>query len=86
MHITFNPLVNNQRNIFMTGRSGGLGAGNMVIAYNIIQGGGMGRGLQLATITVESGSREWTPTDRAVPFLRPAHADPKISTPFPFMT
>ena len=41
VHITFNTLVNNQRNIFMTGRSGGLGAGNMVIANNIIQGGGM---------------------------------------------
>jgi poly(beta-D-mannuronate) lyase len=39
VHITFNTLVNNQRNIFMTGRSGGLGAGNMVIANNIIQGG-----------------------------------------------
>jgi poly(beta-D-mannuronate) lyase len=41
VHITFNTLVNNQRNLFMTGRAGGLGAGNMVIANNIIQGGGM---------------------------------------------
>jgi Chondroitinase B len=38
--ITFNTLVNNARNYFMTGRTNGLGATNTVFAQNILQGGG----------------------------------------------
>src|SRR4030095_11263316 len=38
--ITFNTLVDNTRNYFMTGRTNGLGATNTVFANNIIQGGG----------------------------------------------
>jgi len=39
-YITQNVLVNNERNIFMTKREGGLGATRATIAHNIIQGGG----------------------------------------------
>lgn len=39
-YITSNVLVNNTRNIFMTGRSQGLGAMRATIAHNVIQGGG----------------------------------------------
>jgi poly(beta-D-mannuronate) lyase len=38
--ITFNTLVNNRRNFYMTGRANGLGATNTVFANNIVQGGG----------------------------------------------
>lgn len=38
--ITFNTLVNNSRNYFMTGRTNGLGATNTVFANNILEGGG----------------------------------------------
>jgi hypothetical protein len=38
--ITFNTLVNNTRNYYMTGRTNGLGATNTVFANNILQGGG----------------------------------------------
>jgi hypothetical protein len=38
--ITFNTLVNNARNYFMTGRTNGLGATNTIFANNILQGGG----------------------------------------------
>lgn len=38
--ITFNTLVDNPRNYFMTGRTNGLGATNTVFANNILQGGG----------------------------------------------
>jgi Chondroitinase B len=43
--ITFNTLVNNTRNYFMTGRTNGLGATNTVFANNILQGGGTAAGL-----------------------------------------
>jgi poly(beta-D-mannuronate) lyase len=39
-YITANVLVNNTRNIFMTGRDKGLGAMRTTIAHNVIQGGG----------------------------------------------
>jgi poly(beta-D-mannuronate) lyase len=38
--ITFNTLVNNKRNYYMTGRANGLGATGTVFANNIVQGGG----------------------------------------------
>ena len=38
--ITFNTLVNNTRNYYMTGRTNGLGATNTVFANNVLQGGG----------------------------------------------
>lgn len=38
--ITFNTLVNNKRNYFMTGRAKGLGATRTVFASNVVQGGG----------------------------------------------
>jgi poly(beta-D-mannuronate) lyase len=38
--ITFNTLVNNGRNYFMSGRTDGLGATNTIFANNILQGGG----------------------------------------------
>ena len=38
--ISFNTLVNNARNYFMTGRTNGLGATNTTFANNIIVGGG----------------------------------------------
>ena len=43
--ITFNTLVNNARNYFMSGRTNGLGATNTVFAQNIVQGGGEAAGL-----------------------------------------
>lgn len=43
--ISFNTLINNTRNYFMTGRTNGLGATNTVFANNIIQGGGAAAGL-----------------------------------------
>ena len=43
--ISFNTLVNSTRNYFMTGRTNGLGATNIVFANNIIQGGGAAAGL-----------------------------------------
>jgi poly(beta-D-mannuronate) lyase len=43
--IAFNTLINNTRNYFMTGRTNGLGATNIVFANNIIQGGGTAAGL-----------------------------------------
>jgi len=43
--ITFNTIVDNTRNYFMTGRTNGLGATNTVFANNIIQGGGAAAGL-----------------------------------------
>ena len=39
VHITFNTFVNNSRNLFMQGRTGGSGATGLVIANNIIVGG-----------------------------------------------
>jgi poly(beta-D-mannuronate) lyase len=39
-YVTSNLLVNNARNIFMTGREKGLGARRATIAHNVIQGGG----------------------------------------------
>ena len=39
--ITSNVLVNNSRNIFMSGRAKGLGATGTTIAQNLIQGGGV---------------------------------------------
>ena len=39
-YITSNVLVNNRRNIFMTGRDKGLGATRATIAHNIVLGGG----------------------------------------------
>ena len=39
-YITSNVLVNNERNIYMSGREKGLGATRTTIAHNIIQGGG----------------------------------------------
>ena len=44
--ITSNILVNNARNIFMTGRDQGLGAARTTIAHNIIQGGGPAAAIQ----------------------------------------
>jgi poly(beta-D-mannuronate) lyase len=38
--ISFNTLVNNTRNYYMTGRTNGLGATNTVFANNVLQGGG----------------------------------------------
>jgi hypothetical protein len=38
--ISFNTLVNNTRNYYMTGRTNGLGATNITFANNIVQGGG----------------------------------------------
>jgi hypothetical protein len=38
--ISFNTLVNNTRNYYMTGRTGGLGAINTTFANNVLQGGG----------------------------------------------
>ncbi len=38
-YVTSNVLVNNERNIFMTGRDAGLGARRATIAHNIIRGG-----------------------------------------------
>lgn len=43
--ITFNTLVNNTRNYFMTGRTNGLGATNTIFANNIVQGGGVAASL-----------------------------------------
>jgi len=40
VHVTFNTLVNNTSNLRMSGRSGGKGATDLVIANNLIQGGG----------------------------------------------
>ena len=37
--VVFNTLVNNRRNIIMQGRKNGLGAADVVVANNIIQGG-----------------------------------------------
>jgi len=38
--VSFNTLVNNARNFYMTGRTNGLGATNTVFVNNILQGGG----------------------------------------------
>jgi poly(beta-D-mannuronate) lyase len=38
--VTSNVLVNNARNIFMSGRDKGLGATRTTIAHNVIHGGG----------------------------------------------
>jgi poly(beta-D-mannuronate) lyase len=43
--ISFNTLVDNGRNYFMSGRTNGLGATNTVFANNIVQGGGTASGL-----------------------------------------
>jgi poly(beta-D-mannuronate) lyase len=43
--ISFNTLVNNTRNYFMTSRTNGLGATNTVFANNVLQGGGAAAGL-----------------------------------------
>src|SRR5262245_46044029 len=58
--ITFNTLVDNTRNYFMTGRTNGLGATNTVFANNIIQGGGGAAGLNgLYTGAVWGGNIIW---------------------------
>jgi chondroitinase B-like protein len=58
--ITFNTLVNNTRNYFMTGRTNGLGATNTVFANNILQGGGAAAGLNgLYTGGVWAGNIIW---------------------------
>jgi hypothetical protein len=38
--VSFNTLVDNQSNLEMSGRTGGLGATNLLVANNLIQGGG----------------------------------------------
>ena len=58
--ITFNTLVDNTRDYFMTGRTNGLGATNTVFANNIIQGGGAAAGLNgLYTGGVWGGNIIW---------------------------
>jgi hypothetical protein len=58
--ITFNTLVNNTRNYFMTGRTNGLGATNTVFANNILQGGGAAASLNgLYTGGVWGGDIIW---------------------------
>jgi poly(beta-D-mannuronate) lyase len=58
--ITFNTLVNNTRNYYMTGRTNGLGATNTVFANNILQGGGAAFSLNgLYTGGVWSGNIIW---------------------------
>jgi poly(beta-D-mannuronate) lyase len=58
--ITFNTLVANTRNYFMTGRTNGLGATNTVFANNILQGGGAAASLNgLYTGGVWGGNIIW---------------------------
>jgi poly(beta-D-mannuronate) lyase len=64
--ITFNTLVNNTRNYYMTGRTNGLGAINTTFANNIIQGGGVAASLNgLYTGGVWSGNIIWQTTGGA---------------------
>ena len=61
--ITFNTQVNNTRNYFMQGRTGGLGATGTVFANNIIQGGGSAAGLSgVYTGGVWEGNIIWQTT------------------------
>jgi poly(beta-D-mannuronate) lyase len=58
--ISFNTLVNNVRNYYMTGRTNGLGATNTVFANNVLQGGGAAASLNgLYTGGVWSGNIIW---------------------------
>jgi hypothetical protein len=58
--ITFNTLVNNTRNYYMTGRTNGLGATNTVFANNILQGGGAAASLNgLYTGGAWNGNITW---------------------------
>jgi poly(beta-D-mannuronate) lyase len=58
--ISFNTLVNNTRNYYMTGRTNGLGATNTVFAHNILQGGGAAASLNGQYIGgVWSGNIVW---------------------------
>ena len=52
--VSFNTLVDNESNLEMSGRTGGLGATNLVVANNIIQGGGAA-----ASIRGPLGSSIW---------------------------
>jgi poly(beta-D-mannuronate) lyase len=64
--ITFNTLVNNTRNYYMTGRTNGLGAINTTFANNIIQGGGSAASLNgIYTGGVWSGNIIWQTTGGA---------------------
>jgi poly(beta-D-mannuronate) lyase len=58
--ITFNTLVNNTRNYYMTGRTNGLGAINTTFANNIVVGGGVAASLNgIYTGGVWSGNIIW---------------------------
>jgi poly(beta-D-mannuronate) lyase len=58
--ITFNTLVNNTRNYYMTGRTNGLGAINTTFANNVIVGGGVAASLNgIYTGGVWSGNIIW---------------------------
>jgi poly(beta-D-mannuronate) lyase len=64
--ITFNTLVNNTRNYYMTGRTNGLGAINTTFANNVIVGGGAAASLNgLYTGGVWSGNIIWQTTGGA---------------------
>jgi poly(beta-D-mannuronate) lyase len=64
--ISFNTLVNNTRNYYMTGRTNGLGATNTTFANNIIQGGGLAASLNgLYPGGVWSGNIIWQTTGGA---------------------
>ncbi|MGH9373510.1 MAG: polysaccharide lyase 6 family protein [Vicinamibacterales bacterium] len=78
--ITFNTLVNNARNYYMTGRTNGLGATNTVFANNILQGGGSGASLNgLYSAGVWSGNIIWQTADAgAVPAGTYDMVDPQL--------
>ena len=64
--ITFNTLVNNTRNYYMTGRTNGLGAINTTFANNVIVGGGAAASLNgIYTGGVWSGNIIWQTTGGA---------------------
>jgi poly(beta-D-mannuronate) lyase len=64
--ISFNTLVNNTRNYYMTGRTNGLGATNTTFANNVIVGGGAAASLNgLYTGGVWSGNIIWQTTGGA---------------------
>jgi hypothetical protein len=79
--IVFNTLINNTKQFFMEGRTGGLGAVNTTFANNIIQGGGTAASISSSapyTGAVWAGNIVWNTTAGNMPAGTYTVVDPKL--------
>jgi hypothetical protein len=79
--VVFNTLINNNRQYYMTGRTGGLGAANTTFANNIIVGGGSAASISTTgpyTNPVWAGNFIWQTTPGNLPAGTYTSIDPQL--------